>query len=81
MDLQLQGKTVLVPGGAKGIGLACARVFAAEGCGVHIAARTPERLERARALIGAAAQIHPADLRRHSRPPILRPRPATPPPA
>ncbi|OGA62659.1 MAG: hypothetical protein A3G81_26875 [Betaproteobacteria bacterium RIFCSPLOWO2_12_FULL_65_14] len=63
MDLQLQGKTVLVTGGSKGIGLACARVFAAEGCGVHIAARNPERLERARALIGAAAQIHPADLR------------------
>src|SRR3989338_7697317 len=63
MDLQLQGKTVLVTGGSKGIGLACARVFAAEGCGVHIAARNPERLERARALIGADAQIHPADLR------------------
>ena len=39
MDLGLQGKTVLITGGSKGIGLACADVFAAEGCAVHIAAR------------------------------------------
>jgi NAD(P)-dependent dehydrogenase (short-subunit alcohol dehydrogenase family) len=36
MDLELKGKSVLVTGGSKGIGLACARSFAAEGCRVHL---------------------------------------------
>ena len=31
MDLELRGKNVLVTGASKGIGLACARAFAAEG--------------------------------------------------
>ena len=38
MDLGLAGKSVLVTGGSKGISLACARTFVAEGCGVHLAA-------------------------------------------
>ena len=63
MDLQLEGKTVLVTGGSKGIGLACARAFAGEGCRVHLAARNRDQLEKARELIGSAARIHPADLR------------------
>ena len=31
MDLELRGKNVLITGASKGIGLACARGFAAEG--------------------------------------------------
>ena len=63
MDLGLKGKSVLVTGGSKGIGLACARSFAAEGCRVHIAARDESRLEQARRALGASATVHAVDLR------------------
>jgi hypothetical protein len=63
MDLGLKGKSVLVTGGSKGIGLACARSFAAEGCRVHLAARNRERLEEARRSLDGKAEIHAVDLR------------------
>jgi NAD(P)-dependent dehydrogenase (short-subunit alcohol dehydrogenase family) len=67
MDLGLQGKTVLITGGSKGIGLACADVFAAEGCQVHIAARNAQQLEAAQAQIqarhGVRITTHAVDLR------------------
>ena len=63
MDLQLQGKHVLVTGGSRGIGLACAREFLREGCKVSIAGRDPQRLEQARAALGAGVAAFCADLR------------------
>src|SRR2546427_3425050 len=54
MDLGLKGKTVLITGGSKGIGLACAMSFAAEGCDLHLAARNRELLETVRRTIRAA---------------------------
>ncbi|MCD6040648.1 MAG: short-chain dehydrogenase [Burkholderiales bacterium] len=63
MNLELQGKSVLVTGGSKGIGLACAKAFAAEGCRVHVAARSKERLEDAAKAIGGDTRVHVADLR------------------
>jgi 3-oxoacyl-[acyl-carrier protein] reductase len=63
VNLELKGKSVLVTGGSKGIGLACAKAFAAEGCRVHIASRNKEMLETAAKTIGRETSIHVADLR------------------
>ena len=63
MDLGLKGKAVLITGGSKGIGLACARTFVEEGCTVHLAARDRARLEQANAGLKGKANTHPVDLR------------------
>ena len=59
MDLQLAGREALVVGGSAGIGLATARVLAAEGASVTIAARDADRLQQAAASIGEAAATGP----------------------
>ena len=63
MDLGLKGKSVLVTGGSKGIGLACAKAFAAEGCRVHLAARDRDRLGQAAKTLGGDTKTHSVDLR------------------
>ena len=60
MDLNLAGRTVLVTGSSKGIGLGIAQRFAAEGCDLWLAARSAEQLETAAAAI---RQAHPVQVR------------------
>ena len=66
MDLELRGKTVLITGGSKGIGLAAAKGFAAEGCDLHLTSRTADDLQAAKGIIeqahGVAVTVHPMDL-------------------
>ena len=66
MDLGLAGRSALVTGASKGIGLASAWSLAREGCNVHLAARTAADLEKARAEIagrfGVSVEIHATDL-------------------
>jgi NAD(P)-dependent dehydrogenase (short-subunit alcohol dehydrogenase family) len=66
MELGLQGKSVLVTGASKGIGLGCAELFAAEGASLHLAARGQDLLETRREAIRSAhqvdVQVHPIDL-------------------
>jgi 3-oxoacyl-[acyl-carrier protein] reductase len=47
MDLALTGRTALVTGSSRGIGLACARALAAEGCRVMLTGRDHKALEAA----------------------------------
>ncbi|OUM02425.1 SDR family oxidoreductase [Variovorax sp. JS1663] len=66
MDLQLSGKHVLVTGGSRGIGLACARGFLREGAQVSLAGRSQDHLDSALAQLRAeghtAVRGHAADL-------------------
>jgi NAD(P)-dependent dehydrogenase (short-subunit alcohol dehydrogenase family) len=66
MDLQLRGKSVLITGASKGLGLACAHGFAAEGANVHLAARGKSELaaavEEIRRKYQVEATAHTVDL-------------------
>jgi NAD(P)-dependent dehydrogenase (short-subunit alcohol dehydrogenase family) len=68
MDLHLSGRRVLITGASKGIGLACAEVFAAEGCSLDLVSRTVPALERAaddlRGRFGVDVRVLPTDLSR-----------------
>jgi NAD(P)-dependent dehydrogenase (short-subunit alcohol dehydrogenase family) len=52
MDLGLKNQKVLITGGSKGIGLACARVFLAEGAQVALVSRSQENLNAAQKELG-----------------------------
>lgn len=66
MEIELRGKTVLITGGSKGIGLACAERFAAEGCTLMLVARSAETLESQRRRLGETygveVMVQPLDL-------------------
>ena len=62
---EFSGKTVLITGGSRGLGLVLAKHLAAEGARVAISGRDPEALERARSAleaIGAEVFALPVDV-------------------
>ena len=65
MNLKLRGKAALVTGSSRGIGLATAKAFAAEGCRVMQSARSTEQLREAETALratGAEVAAHAADV-------------------
>lgn len=72
MDLRLTGRTALVTGASKGIGYAIAHMLAAEGCHLHLVARSGGDLEAARERLcggnaGARVRVHALDLSQRGR--------------
>jgi len=63
MELGLKGRSVLITGGSKGIGLACAQAFLEEGARVAIVSRDRRNLEKAKEQLQKIALIT-ADLTR-----------------
>lgn len=56
MDIRLDGRTAVITGGSRGLGLAAATRFAASGADIAILARRPEVLEEARQRISGIAR-------------------------
>jgi NAD(P)-dependent dehydrogenase (short-subunit alcohol dehydrogenase family) len=69
VDLGLRGKTAIVTGGASGIGLETARLFAREGARIVVADLDPARVRAAQAeleALGAEASGVETDVRRYT---------------
>src|SRR5437762_14290112 len=67
MDLRLKDKSVLITGSSRGIGLASAKAFAAEGCRLMLSARSGGGLAQAEAGLrasGATVAAQVADVTR-----------------
>jgi NAD(P)-dependent dehydrogenase (short-subunit alcohol dehydrogenase family) len=66
MDLELNNCVVLITGGSRGIGLACARAFLQEGARVAIASRSKKHLDAAAQTLAPSgrAAVFVADLSR-----------------
>lgn len=66
MDLGLKERIVLITGASQGIGEGVAKVFAEEGCDLHLTARSTANLDRVRSEIQASwpvqVFVHPMDL-------------------
>jgi 3-oxoacyl-[acyl-carrier protein] reductase len=62
MKLDIEGRIALVSGASRGIGFAIARVLAAEGAKVALAARGLDGLKAAAGEIGGDVSIHAADV-------------------
>ncbi|MBN1528562.1 MAG: SDR family oxidoreductase [Thermoleophilaceae bacterium] len=58
MDLGLEGRTALVTGASRGIGLGIARALAAEGASVALSSRTRESIDAAAAEVGGRGYVH-----------------------
>jgi NAD(P)-dependent dehydrogenase (short-subunit alcohol dehydrogenase family) len=56
MEIRLDGRTAVITGGSRGLGLAMATRFAASGADVAILARRPDALAEAQAAIAATAR-------------------------
>jgi NAD(P)-dependent dehydrogenase (short-subunit alcohol dehydrogenase family) len=57
MNLELEGRNVLITGGSKGIGLACAKAFLAEAANVAVTSRSERNLADARAMLNKLVTI------------------------
>src|SRR4029077_20533879 len=66
MSNRLQGKVIIIPGAAQGIGFGCAKLCAAEGASVILSDIQKDRGEQAAAAIrkeGGRASFHAVDVR------------------
>lgn len=57
MDLKLSGKRVLITGASQGIGEGLSHAFAAEGCHLHLTARSADKLKALQAEIEAQHEV------------------------
>jgi NAD(P)-dependent dehydrogenase (short-subunit alcohol dehydrogenase family) len=66
MDIDLKGKSVLITGASKGIGLVIAEYMAGEGCNLHLAARDEAAMQELAARLtrehGVKVAVHRSDL-------------------